>query len=144
MDLGLKSHMKGLMNRTTKRTSTMYVRPAKTQVSLCIDPLYKASFLDSPESEEGAYCTIKVRRVFFVCLFFVFVFFVCVFFCVFFCFVLFFARRALYIKFRDVFGVIFTQTDATIFIFIKACCWNTLFILIYIIFKIIFIQAPWM
>ena len=39
--------------------STMYVRPAKTQVSLCIDPLYKASFLDSPESEEGAYCTIS-------------------------------------------------------------------------------------
>ena len=29
--------------------STMYVRPAKTQVSLCIDPLYKASFLDSPK-----------------------------------------------------------------------------------------------
>ena len=25
----------------------MYVRPAKTQVSLCIDPLEKASFLDS-------------------------------------------------------------------------------------------------
>ena len=39
--------------------STMYVRPAKTQVSLCIDPLYKASFLDSPESEEGVYCTIS-------------------------------------------------------------------------------------
>ena len=39
--------------------STMYVRPAKTQVSLCIDPLYKASFLDSPESEEGAYSTIR-------------------------------------------------------------------------------------
>ena len=37
----------------------MYVRPAKTQVSLCIDPLYKAIFLDSPESEEGAYCTIS-------------------------------------------------------------------------------------
>ena len=37
----------------------MYVRPAKTQVSLCIDPLYKASFLDSPESEESAYCTIS-------------------------------------------------------------------------------------
>ena len=35
----------------------MYMRPAKTQVSLWIDPLYKASFLDSPESEEGAYCT---------------------------------------------------------------------------------------
>ena len=29
--------------------STMYVRPAKTQVRLCIDPLYKASFLDSPK-----------------------------------------------------------------------------------------------
>ena len=57
MDLCLKSRMKGLMNWTTKRT--MYVRPAKTQVSLCIDPLYKASFLDSPESEEGAYCTIS-------------------------------------------------------------------------------------
>ena len=27
----------------------MYVRPAKTQVSLCIDPLEKASFLDSPK-----------------------------------------------------------------------------------------------
>ena len=39
--------------------STMYVRPAKTRVSLCIDPLYKASFLDSPETEEGAYCTIS-------------------------------------------------------------------------------------
>ena len=39
--------------------STMYVRLAKTQVSLCIDPLYKASFLDSLESEEGAYCTIS-------------------------------------------------------------------------------------
>ena len=39
--------------------STMYVRPANTRVSLCIDPLYKASFLDSPESEEGAYCTIS-------------------------------------------------------------------------------------
>ena len=38
--------------------TTMFVRPAKTQVSLCIDPLYKASFLDSPESTEGAYCTI--------------------------------------------------------------------------------------
>ena len=37
----------------------MYVQPAKTQVSLCIDPLYKASFLDSPESKEGAYCTIS-------------------------------------------------------------------------------------
>ena len=37
----------------------MYVLPAKTQVSLCIDPLYKASFLDSPESKEGAYCTIS-------------------------------------------------------------------------------------
>ena len=39
--------------------STMYVQPAKTRVSLCIDPLYKASFLASPESEEGAYCTIS-------------------------------------------------------------------------------------
>ena len=28
--------------------TTMYVRPAKTLVSLCIDPLDKASFLDSP------------------------------------------------------------------------------------------------
>ena len=37
--------------------STMYVRPAKTRVSLCIDPLYKASFLDS--LEEGAYCMIS-------------------------------------------------------------------------------------
>ena len=36
----------------------MYVRPAKTQVSLCIDPLDKTS-LDSPESKEGAYCTIS-------------------------------------------------------------------------------------
>ena len=27
----------------------MYVRPAKTLVSLCIDPLEKASFLDSPK-----------------------------------------------------------------------------------------------
>ena len=39
--------------------TTMYLQPAKTQVSLCIDPLYKASFLDSPESKEGAYCTIS-------------------------------------------------------------------------------------
>ena len=30
-----------------------------TKVSLCIDPLYKASFLDSLESKEGAYCTIS-------------------------------------------------------------------------------------
>ena len=37
----------------------MYVLPAKTQASLCIDPLYEASFLDSPESKEGAYCTIS-------------------------------------------------------------------------------------
>ena len=37
----------------------MSVRPAKTQVSLSIDPLDKASFLDSPESKEGAYCTIS-------------------------------------------------------------------------------------
>ena len=44
----------------------------------------------------------------------------------------FFAGRALYIKFRDVFGLILTQVDATILIFIKACCWNTLFILIYL------------
>ena len=40
-------------------TTTMYVRPAKTRVSLCIDPLDKASFLDSLESKEGAYCTIS-------------------------------------------------------------------------------------
>ena len=39
--------------------TTIYVRPAKTQDSLCINPLYKASFLDSPESKEGAYCTIS-------------------------------------------------------------------------------------
>ena len=39
--------------------TTMYMRPAKTQVSLCVDPLEKASFLDSPESKEGAYCTIS-------------------------------------------------------------------------------------
>ena len=42
-------------------TTTMYVRPAKTQINLCIDPLYKASFLDSPESKDGAYCTISER-----------------------------------------------------------------------------------
>ena len=41
-----------------KYNTRMYVRPAKTQVSLCIDPLYKASFLDSPESTDGAYCMI--------------------------------------------------------------------------------------
>ena len=67
--------------------------------------------------------------------FLLFFFFVVFFFLLFFFFVcccFFFAGRALYIKFRDVFGVIFTQTDATIFIFIKACCWNTLFILIYL------------
>ena len=40
--------------------STMYVRPAKTQVSLCIDPLYKASFLDSPESKES--CILYDQR----------------------------------------------------------------------------------
>ena len=39
--------------------TTIYVRPAKTQVSLCVSPLYKASFLDSPESTEDAYCTIN-------------------------------------------------------------------------------------
>ena len=39
--------------------TTMYVRPAKTQVSLCTNPLYKASFLDSLESKEGAYRTIS-------------------------------------------------------------------------------------
>ena len=37
----------------------MYMRPAKTRDSLFIDPLDKASFLDSPESKEGAYCTIS-------------------------------------------------------------------------------------
>ena len=37
----------------------MYVQPAKTRVGLCIDPLDKASFLDSSESKEGAYCTIS-------------------------------------------------------------------------------------
>ena len=55
-------------------------------------------------------------------------------------FFFFFAGRALYKKFRNVFGLIFTQIDAAILIFIKACCWNTLFILLYsyyIIFKII-------
>ena len=31
----------------------MYVRPAKTQVSLCIDPLYKASFLHTVRSAKG-------------------------------------------------------------------------------------------
>ena len=40
-------------------TTAMYVRPAKTQVSLCIDPLYKASFLDSPETREDANCMIS-------------------------------------------------------------------------------------
>ena len=39
--------------------TTMNMRPAKTQVSLCIDPLYKTSCLDRPESKEGAYCTIS-------------------------------------------------------------------------------------
>ena len=34
-----------------------YNVPAKTQVSLCIDPLYKANLLDSPESKEGTYFT---------------------------------------------------------------------------------------
>ena len=33
--------------------TTMYVRPAKTQVSLCIDPLYKASFLHTVRSAKG-------------------------------------------------------------------------------------------
>ena len=69
---------------------------------------------------------------FFFLFFFFFVFVLVFFFLFFFCFV-FFAGRALYIKFRDVFGVIFTQIDATILIFIKACCWDTLFILIYYI-----------
>ena len=61
VDFGLKSHMKGLMNRTTKRTIVQCTCTwdQQTRVSLCIDPLYKASFLDSPESEEGAYCTIS-------------------------------------------------------------------------------------
>ena len=47
--------------------TTMYVRPAKTQVSLCIDPLYKASFLDSPESKEGAFCTISAKGLIRMC-----------------------------------------------------------------------------
>ena len=29
--------------------TTVYGQPAKTQVSLCMDPQYKASFFDSPE-----------------------------------------------------------------------------------------------
>ena len=33
--------------------TTMYVRPAQTQVSLCIDPLYKASFLYTVQSAKG-------------------------------------------------------------------------------------------
>ena len=33
--------------------TTMYVRPAKTPVSLCIDPLYKASFLHTVRSAKG-------------------------------------------------------------------------------------------
>ena len=33
--------------------TTMYVRPAKTQVSLCIDQLYKASFLHTVRSAKG-------------------------------------------------------------------------------------------
>ena len=33
--------------------TTMYVRPAKTQVSLCIDPLDKASFLHTVRSTKG-------------------------------------------------------------------------------------------
>ena len=33
--------------------TTMYMRPAKTQVSLCIDPLYKASFLHAVRSAKG-------------------------------------------------------------------------------------------
>ena len=33
--------------------TTMYMRPAKTQVSLCIDPLYKASFLHTVRSAKG-------------------------------------------------------------------------------------------
>ena len=31
----------------------MYVRPAKTQISLCIDPLDKASFLHTVRSAKG-------------------------------------------------------------------------------------------
>ena len=33
--------------------TTMYMRPAKTQVSLCIDPLDKASFLHTVRSAKG-------------------------------------------------------------------------------------------
>ena len=33
--------------------TTMYVQPAKTQVSLCIDPLYKAIFLHTVRSAKG-------------------------------------------------------------------------------------------
>ena len=33
--------------------TTMYVRPAKTRVSLCIDPLDKASFLHTVRSAKG-------------------------------------------------------------------------------------------
>ena len=47
------------MNRMTKRTIVQCTCDQQRQVSLCIDPLYKASFLDSPESEEGAYCPIS-------------------------------------------------------------------------------------
>ena len=55
--VGTKYDLRCSYNEPDDKTyySTMYVRPAKTRVSLCIDPLYKASFLDSPESEEGAY-----------------------------------------------------------------------------------------
>ena len=39
VDFGLKSHMKGLMNRTTKHYSTMYVRPADSG-SVCASTHY--------------------------------------------------------------------------------------------------------
>ena len=57
----LKYDLQCTYNEPDNKTynSTMYVQPVKTQVSLCINPLYKASFLDSPGSEEGAYCTIS-------------------------------------------------------------------------------------
>ena len=57
----LKYDLQCMYIEQTIYNTTMYVRPAKTWVSLCINPLYKASFLDSPESKEGAYLTISER-----------------------------------------------------------------------------------
>ena len=54
MDLGLKSHLKGLMNRTTKRTIVQCMCDQQRLRSVCSSTHYIKQ-----ASEEGAYCTIS-------------------------------------------------------------------------------------